>query len=87
MHLFEVLISREYTYLGQVVLDAKPYKEIQKDDAGNERNVWMFPLKRLDNSVPLIKELLERNDEEKRKAARKLTMLELKEYAERNESQ
>jgi hypothetical protein len=45
VHLFEVLKKLEYTYGGILKLDAKPYREKQRDTAGNLRMVWMFPLK------------------------------------------
>ena len=43
--LFEVFKSKHYTYRGQVKLISKPYEEVQKDIDGNNRNVWIFPLK------------------------------------------
>lgn len=45
VHLFEVLDSAEYTYRGVVHLSGAPYQETQKDDNGNNRKVWMFPLR------------------------------------------
>lgn len=45
VHLFEVLVPKEYIYRGVVYLAGKPYQEIQKDENGVPRKVWMFPLK------------------------------------------
>ena len=44
VHLFEVLKPKEYTYRGQVGLSGKPFKEIQLDANGENRDVWVFPL-------------------------------------------
>lgn len=44
VHLFEVLNKAIYTYRGVVKLVDKPYKSRQPDDAGNMRDVWMFPV-------------------------------------------
>ena len=46
VHLFEVNEPGKYTYTGVVALAGKPYQEIQPDDNGNPRKVWMFPLKK-----------------------------------------
>lgn len=44
VHLFEVLKEAVYTYRGVVKLVDKPYKGRQPDDNGNMRDVWMFPV-------------------------------------------
>ncbi|MBF4318380.1 HNH endonuclease, partial [Vibrio anguillarum] len=44
-HLFEVFKEQEYTYVGEVVLDGKPYAETQGDEQGNPRKAYIFPLK------------------------------------------
>lgn len=44
VHLFEVLERSKYIYQGVVHLCGKPYQKNQKDDSGNMRKVWMFPL-------------------------------------------
>lgn len=52
VHLFEVMEPGEYTYCGRVELVAEPYTEIQPDQEGKERLVWMFPVKPVpDNNV------------------------------------
>jgi len=45
VHLFEVFVDREYTYIGQVHLSGEPYFESQNDIEGSLRNVCVFPLK------------------------------------------
>lgn len=45
VHLFEVYKPKKYTYKGRVKLAGKPFQEIQEDEAGRDRKVWIFPLK------------------------------------------
>jgi 5-methylcytosine-specific restriction enzyme A len=45
VHLFEILIKGQYTYRGEVKLVDKPYQATQPDIEGNNRIVWIFPLK------------------------------------------
>lgn len=54
VHLFEVEYSNRYVYKGEVKLVSEPYREIQKDDIGNNRRVWMFPLKVIDRRLDII---------------------------------
>lgn len=49
VHLFEVLKKTIYTYRGVVTLVDSPYQDIQLDDNGNERKVWIFPIKPISN--------------------------------------
>lgn len=52
VHLFEVMDPGEYTYCGRVELVSKPYTEIQLDQDGKDRLVWMFPVRPVpDNDV------------------------------------
>jgi len=44
-YLFEKLMSRKYTFRGEVVLAGEIYTETQEDNEGNKRNVLKFPLK------------------------------------------
>ena len=46
VHFFEVFIEKRYTYQGQVVLAGEPFQEEQDDKDGNNRKVWVFPLKK-----------------------------------------
>lgn len=50
VHLFEVFVPSQYIYRGIVSLAGKPYQEIQKDENGVPRKVWMFPLKLKSNT-------------------------------------
>ena len=45
VHFFEVFTDKVYTYQGQVTLIDKPFQEVQDDEDGNSRSVWIFPLK------------------------------------------
>jgi len=45
VHLFEVMKPTKYIYQGVVKLCGEPYQEEQKDEDGNMRKVWMFPVK------------------------------------------
>lgn len=50
--LFEVMEEKEYTYCGKVHMVDNPYTEIQLDENGNKRKVWMFPVRPVpDNDV------------------------------------
>ena len=48
VHLFEVKIKQEYSYIGQVKLVKPPYFENQADENGDSRQVFVFPLKIID---------------------------------------
>ncbi len=45
VHLFEVEKKGEYIYRGRVELAGVPYEDKQLDVNGNNRRVWIFPLK------------------------------------------
>lgn len=49
IHLFEVIEPKKYIYRGIVELIADPYIDLQKDDNGNMRKVWIFPIKPKEN--------------------------------------
>lgn len=52
VHLFEVMDPTVYTYCGRIKLVGKPYTEIQPDQDGIKRRVWMFPVQPVpDNDV------------------------------------
>lgn len=52
VHLFEVMEPGEYTYCGRIELVSNPYTEIQPDQDGVDRLVWMFPVRPVpDNDV------------------------------------
>lgn len=54
IHLFEVEYKNRYIYRGEVKLADDPYMDMQKDDEGNKRRVWMFPLKIIDKELDLV---------------------------------
>ncbi|MCE5255110.1 MAG: HNH endonuclease [Actinomycetia bacterium] len=43
--LFENPRPNEYVFAGRVMLANGPYPEMQRDKDGNERRVWVFPLR------------------------------------------
>lgn len=45
IHLFEVMDAGEYVYCGRIELVDKPYVDIQPGEDGNDRKVWMFPIR------------------------------------------
>ena len=45
VHLFEVIDPGEYIYCGRIELVAPPYTDTQPDDNGDNRLVWMFPVR------------------------------------------
>ena len=86
MHFFEVFTDKVYTYQGQVTLIDKPFQEVQDDEDGNSRSVWIFPLKRKDGSTPVIPKVsLDKTFERKVKKASTLTLEELKSKASKSQ--
>ena len=52
VHLFEVIEDGEYVYCGRVELVNKPYVDNQPGEDGNDRKVWIFPIRPVpDNDV------------------------------------
>lgn len=79
VHLFEVEKKREYIYRGVVRLEGEPYKATQLDELGNNRDVWIFPVKPVDEDSEeelLEKEIIVLTDEElaKRSSDRKVNI-------------
>ena len=58
VHLFEVHTAGKYTYAGRVRLADLPYQEVQPDDNGQNRKVWVFPLEK----IPVESDVLHEND-------------------------
>ena len=85
IHLFEVFEDKVYTYIGPVKLSESPYKETQPDQDGNDRQVWMFPLKLVSGKQPLLEESkIEILVELKEKKAKKLSDQELRKRAKQS---
>jgi len=85
VHIFEVLVPRQYIYQGRVTLVGEPYQEVQNGDDGILRKVWMFPLRLNDESRPIPEEAIEENIKLKAKTAQRLSLMDLKRVAEQNE--
>ncbi|EPK5952171.1 HNH endonuclease [Pseudomonas aeruginosa] len=82
VHLFEVFTKRVYTYIGEVVLAGNPYQEQQLDAEGNNRPVWVFPLRLKAGSLPEIPDTtLKALEEIKEKKARYLSDAEVEKLA------
>lgn len=87
LHLFEVYIEKQYIYRGQVKLIGDPFQDYQYDQEDNYRRVWIFPLTLLDNTVFKYDEgIIEKNQLEKEKRARKFTDEQLWLRAKKNKS-
>ena len=79
VHLFEVFVDKEYTYVGQVQLTESPYQETQPDKDGEGRRVWVFPLRLLSGAPTVLDEPSYRAEAERRaKKAARLSDNELK---------
>jgi 5-methylcytosine-specific restriction protein A len=84
VHLFEVFTKRVYTYIGEVVLADAPYQERQLDSGGQERSVWVFPLRLKSGSSPAIPEAtLKALDQVKEKQAHYLSDIEVEALAKK----
>jgi len=82
VHLFEVFVDREYTYIGQVYLSGESYFESQSDINGNLRNVCVFPLKMFEEIAPvLLQSYVEQAFTKKLKQANRLSDEELERRA------
>jgi 5-methylcytosine-specific restriction enzyme A len=79
MHLFEVFVPKEYTYIGGVELTSEPYQEYQLDDNGDNRLVWIFSLKLNSNQrrIAIPAKLINSKNEFREKKVRKLNDSEL----------
>jgi 5-methylcytosine-specific restriction protein A len=86
VHLFEVLQPSEYIYRGIVRLVGKPYQEEQKDDDGNLRKVWMFPLSVVGSAVSVSAKDLDSYEKTQERKAKSLTAAELEVKAKERSS-
>jgi|GEM_PF-878018 len=83
IHLFEKFFDKEFIYQGEVKISSNIYTDIQKDDSGKKRQVFIFPLSLKDNSDPeaLNKQLLDNIFETKVKKAKRLPLDKLRDKA------
>lgn len=51
VYLLEVFAPNQYTYIGRVILDGTPYAEVQPGQNGTKRQVWMFPLRMVEQDA------------------------------------
>lgn len=77
IHLFEVLVEREYIYQGIVELYADPYIDVQTDISGKKRKVWVFPLKSTGEFAPVTSTALQSQEQTQSQKASKLSFDEL----------
>ncbi len=77
--LFEVFEKGKYVFIGEVELAGEPYIEEQPDQNNSIRNVYVFPLKLKNNEElpPINEEIINKNEIELRKKARKLNIEQL----------
>lgn len=77
VYLFEVFKEREYTFRGEVTLVDIPYKSRQNDNDGNERDVWIFPIKVIDREWSPSEDLIKNNIKKKEQKAKGISEAEL----------
>lgn len=83
VYLFESYKDNEYYYDGEVELAGTPYQSEEADINGIIRKVIKFPLKRIDQSKPIIIDIedIEKSESEKIKEVRKFNVAEIKKRA------
>lgn len=83
VYLFESYKDNEYYYDGQVKLISAPYQSEETDINGKIRKVIKFPLKRIEQTKPLLIDIddIENSEKEKLKEVRKLNSIEIKNKA------
>lgn len=87
VHLFEVFDDQVYTYSGLVELTEEPYQETQLDRLGNNRKVFVFPLKLKGQNKPFIEQkLLTGLFEKKKKKAKRLPNTDLTKIVNQNKN-
>ena len=80
--LFEVFKPQEYVFRGEVRLAGEPYQETQLDINGEERKVWIFPLKLVNGNInPITHEQFETMNKKRAILGKNLSKEELKRRA------
>ena len=73
VHLFEVLEPTQYIYQGVVKLIGEPYQEVQNDEGGHPRKVWMFPLRMVSDNTAVEQSAFDFYVAEQKKKAKSLS--------------
>ena len=78
-YLFEVFEPGHYIFKGRVALTGEPYQEEQPDINSNPREVWIFPLKLVDqpSSGPISETVYLKRQRKRQRIARRLSDKEL----------
>lgn len=84
--LFEVFKSAEYTFIGRVNLSSAPYQEIQADNKGLSRHVWIFPIKLANEFFAIDEKVISKSYQSKELKAKRLSDAELEKRAKLNSS-
>ncbi len=77
VYLFEVFEEKEYTFRGEVLLENNPYKSRQNDNAGKERDVWIFPVRIIDREWTPTEDTIKNNIKLKEEKAKGFSEAEL----------
>lgn len=80
---FEVFEPKRYTYRGRVVLADNPYQEIQEDEEGTPRQVWIFPMRLAENVAPspIPEDIIDKLEQRKEQYVHRLTTNDLEKRA------
>lgn len=81
VHLFEVLVPKKYIYQGEIELAETPYQADQYDINGNERKVWIFPIRSKTEFAFVKREVVEKNVKSKTEEIVQMAFDELKRKA------
>ena len=73
IHLFEVAEKTRYIYHGIVNLCGEPYQETQKDETGEFRKVWMFPVSPIEKEADIGDEAFRAFVTDREKKAKELS--------------
>lgn len=87
VHLFEVLEPAQYIYRGVVELVDEPYQEMQPDDTGLLRKVWMFPIRPTTGAPVVPGDEFRHVQERKRRQAEAMNLNALERAAKANSTE
>lgn len=81
--LFEQPVTNQYHFQGRVELADEPFQEYQQDVDGSNRQVWVFPVRVVDQGgpAPLPEETWQERGEIVQRAARRMSDVELERRA------